>query len=217
MRFKILIVLIVAAFSAGAQADCTASFLPYDYTGVRLPRPLPSIKQDVNGKCGPASLAIALSYFGRLFPMNAFNCFEMADTATNCVFATGVQNGRYAMFAGMGHLGATCFTLNSGDSLAETARLFGLFSNAQDATANQIASWVARGEVVLVHWLMGPEREAHWSDVQHLGMVTTTLKDPWPTSPADNTMLTNDFLLRSSTGVAGYFHTVRVSDRPLYP
>jgi hypothetical protein len=214
---------------------------------VSLLRPLPIIKQDVNGKCGPSSLAIALAYFGRIAPLNPYNCFELSDlttaSASNIGLATGQIQGYADMLAKKNpelvdnlsqHIPgfasklaqmtpeqrwqlAIALSINTPENLVTGARLFGLNAVSQQAGLLQIASYVGNQEVVLMYWKMGFEREGHWSPMQSIGPFITELRDPWPTSPPNNFLSIADFMNRSSTGIPGYFVIVRVSDHPLLP
>ncbi len=175
-----------------------------------MPRALPILKQDVNGKCGPTSLAIAAAYFGHIFQLNPFDPLEVPNRVTDMTLAT----------ANASHLfpGAhDCIKLNSGESLAATAKNMGLYATAQFASLSQIAGYILQQEVVLIHWWMGPDvLDYHWSPVQALAPGFISLRDPWPTSPIENVLPLASFQFQSITGVPGRFPIVRVSSRPLY-
>jgi hypothetical protein len=181
---------------------------------VALPRPLPSFKQDVNGKCGPTSLGIALGYFGKVFP-NPLDPFSVANQMVAAVI--NVSKDKSAA-RGMPLTNALniSIVINGSEALSDTARAYGLYSVYNRATLAQMASYVADGEVVLVHWWMGPgTMDQHWSAIQNIGASTIELRDPWPENPSHNVKALIDFYYRSWTGIPGVFSVVRISDHPI--
>jgi hypothetical protein len=178
--------------------------------GAAMYKPLPVLKQDVNGKCGPTSLAIAAAYFGRAFQLNPYNPLELPNRFTAMTLTT-------ANAANLFNGAPDCMKLNSGESLAATARVIGLNATAQYASLAEIAGFIRNQEVVLVHWWMGPDPlDYHWSPIQALASSFISLRDPWPTSPAENVQPLEQFQFRTLTGIPGTFPIVRVSSNPLY-
>jgi len=176
-----------------------------------LPASLPVIKQHHNGQCGPTSLSIALAYFGRLpYMQNIFVPQWMTERVmTTHILRTGRTPSNILDIG---------IALNDGNNLAATANIFGLYAKSETASLTQIASYIARGEVVLVHWLMGPEAfDMHWSVFQGISSTLTHLRDPWPTMPDDHFITTIDFLQKTTNGLGnGTFSIVRVSSLPVY-
>jgi hypothetical protein len=179
-----------------------------------LPKPLPVVRQDINGKCGPSTLAMAASYFRRALPMNCLNPYELADTMTVATY----QVGRYWL----GLQGAAApdvlslsILINSAETLAATARALGLYARAGTETLGEVFLNVLNQEVVLIHWAMGTGWEdGHWSAVQEINSAEIHLRDPWPSNPIENVKEIWDFSQRS-LAAPGFFSVVRVSDRPL--
>lgn len=184
------------------------------YFRAALSRPLPIVRQDMNGKCGPSSLAIAASYFGRALPVNCFNPYELADWMTAATYQVGNFN------LGLnGPLISDPLTIsiliNSAETLASTARAVGLYAKVGTETLSEVFSNVSHQEVVLIHWRMGTGREdGHWSAVQEINSAEIHLRDPWPSNPIENVKGIWDFAQRSLVA-PGVFTVVRISERPL--
>ncbi|MGE0762376.1 MAG: hypothetical protein AB7N80_03760 [Bdellovibrionales bacterium] len=233
---KLLICAVLLAFSFSAQANFTLmpnvvcdwellntglSLVP---TSAQLSRQLPLVRQDTNGKCGPSSLAIALAHFGKIQATNFFDVYELSNLVTGLVHQTVSYNSSLEFWSNLypplQYPGvALSLTLNAGPSLAETALRMGLFANSGIATLDQISQYVARQEVVLVHWQanLSQPLEQHWSAVQEINSLVVTLRDPWPTHPMANPLPILDFVRRATAGGLNRFHIVRVADHYLLP
>lgn len=182
---------------------------------VSLPRPLPHLKQDVNGKCGPTSLAIGLNYFGRIHQTNPYDPLQLPNQITDMVAAVAKSSAGLSPLTVLDPL-SWSVAVNSANNLAATALLYGLSAKVETANLNQIASYVGQQEVVLIYWWQGPgPLDFHWSVVQGLGPVTVHLRDPWPSDPSDNFQQTLEFIYRSTTGTPGFFQIVRLSANPI--
>lgn len=204
MRFLTSLLLVLTAGFSTTAWTSTASLCARLLGGVSLSRPLPVIKQDVNGKCGPSSAAIAAAYFGKLTPQNPFDPFELSNLMTSIVY-TNAQ-----MMQGPIPPAATCWVLNAQNSLADAIRTLGIWAMPATASLDEIALMVASEEVVLVHWWMGPDpMDYHWSAVQAIAPSFVALRDPWPTSPNENVQPLPEFLYRASSGIPGRFSVVR--------
>ncbi|MEO0334900.1 MAG: C39 family peptidase [Pseudomonadota bacterium] len=180
---------------------------------VSLSRPLPYLKQDCNGKCGPTSLAIALVHFGKLG--GSMDPFAVSNQVTEIVYGVLKSTSPNPLAIDLDPI-ARSVGLNASTTLALTAQQFGLFARAEMASFSQLATHVANQEVVLVHWWQGPgPADYHWSVLQGIGPSVIHLRDPWPEDPYDNFQSLYDFQNRSSTGSPGLYNVVRISDRPI--
>jgi|GEM_PF-4738640 len=184
------------------------------YYRTSLSRPLPIVRQNMNGKCGPSSLAIAVAYFGKIFQLHASNPYELSDAMTTAVYQVGMY-GLGSQSVLVADTLSRCVLINSAETLASTARVFGLYAKVETAALAQMASHVSNQEVVLVHWTMGTGLEdGHWSAIQEINSAEIHLRDPWPLNPIENVRPLWDFAARSLVAT-GFFTIVRVSDRPL--
>lgn len=181
-----------------------------------LPHALPMVIQDINGKCGPSSLAIALIYFGKLTNPTANVCLP-ADIVSQLVYHVGLTREFVAGRAVTLHPYYNSFLINSSANLAAAAQSQGLFASTEVMSLAQISWGVARGEVILVHWWSGPgSLDFHWSTVQAIDPLTITMRDPWPAHPRENIINLLEFASRSPINGGGYFHTVRISNVSLH-
>lgn len=223
--FKCILLLLSTSFSmAEAQfvstqfpiPDCATLVQVASIPTVSLPLPLPQLKQDMNGKCGPTSLAIGLSHFGRIHQTNPYNPLQLPNQITDMVGAVAKSTAGLPPQTVLDPL-TWSIAVNSADNLAATALLYGLSSKSEVASLSQIASHIGNQEVVLIYWWQGPgPLDFHWSVVQGLGPVTVHLRDPWPSEPSDNFQQTLEFIYRSTTGIPGSFQIVRLSANPIF-
>jgi hypothetical protein len=207
-----------ALCNALLQNQLEAQLLPPPGSFATLARPLPFYKQDVGGKCGPTTWAIAIGYFGRApgTVLNPFDPFAAVNTATGSVLAVSSYKA-HQRGQPLRSLEEACLHINGSFDLADSARAVGLFAKTQTATLAQIQTYIRNQEVVMVHWWMGPQPwDDHWSAFQSLGSDSLELRDPWPWNPAANQKSTREFLYRGTTGQMGQFYIVRISDRPVF-
>lgn len=201
-------------FWPGSPALCRLFFPATKLeTIAALPYPLPVLKQDTGGKCGPASLAIALVYSGKLALAPPYDGLNLV----NEVYAMALQQATASGF--VKHLMTQYHSVlvagmavNSSFTLAEVAKQFGLDAHAQMSTLNEIKDFVKMQDVVLIHWQMHLNQPSnqHWSVIQSFGNGYLELRDPWPENPSNHWRELSDFSQRNTTGRAGYFHVVRI-------
>ena len=196
---------------------------------VSLSRPLPEYKQDIVGKCGPSSLGLALGYFGKVYEL-PWTPYKVANEVTAVAvmlaqkkitpsffqFTTQLLLQQGVPLAAITEELILRVIVNSSDTLVETAQYYGLYATSGTANLAETMRYIGADEVVLVHWLSGGPFDDHWSAIQGVSGQLIELRDPWPTSPSSHIKQLQEFSSRSTTSVPGYFHVVRVSNKPIY-
>ncbi len=195
-----------------AQAlSAAAAAVPLVGPGVALPQRVPVVEQDpfLRCTCGPSSLEGVLRYWqpGR----SAVVPDEMLTTYQAMQVGTALNGPT-----------APCFLWNDFRALAAVAQANGLNAKVEtnvqiDATRNQLAEWVARGETVIVWRLLdGSIESGHYTVIDGVDSVGVHMMDPWCDSPAYDHVLWSTFQAQFKNPVSPNGMAIRVGRLPIY-